>query len=61
MCACIWGEKHDEPSPSVPGGRCPLSKVEEQLRTKLYLFTIPFLRMTGTQRRFAVCVPSVFR
>ena len=33
VCVCIWGEKNDEPSPSVPGGRCPLSKVEEQLRT----------------------------
>ena len=61
MCACIWGEKNDEPSPSGPGGRCPLSKVEEQLRTKLYFFTIPFLKMTSTQRQFCCLCTICFQ
>lgn len=61
VCVCIWGEKNDEPSPSVPGGRCPLSKVEEQLRTVVPVYNSFLKNWQAHKDSFAVCVPSVFR
>lgn len=37
---------------TVHGTKCPLSKVDAELRTKLYPSTVPFRKMTSTQRQF---------